>query len=157
MANPLTLVMPLKEDIDLQQLGGLLTTTRPEIEAALQSIGTVHYARFVILDASTPNLQPGPTGPYKLAVITSYDNDFETYIQDFVNHIGMIFDAVLSVTTDGTGLVPVRDNVEAFADYVAKHDASRNPPNDAFPLYSAYPCTVQQVLAADPCPQVSAP
>ena len=151
MANALTLIMPLKEGVDLQQLGALLTTSLPTIDEALVNIGTVHYARFVIFDASTPNFQPGPAGPYKLAIITTYDSDFDTYIQDFVNHIGMIFDALLSITSDGAGLVPVSENVAAFAEYVSKNDASRNAPNNGFDLYRAYPCTVQQVVAADLC------
>ena len=155
MANPLTLIMPLKEGVDLQQLGGLISMSKDSIEQALKAIGTVHYARFVVLDASTPNFQPGPTGPYKLAVITTYDSDFDTYIQDFVNHIGMIFDALMSLTTDGQALVPVSQNVQAFTDYVSKNDASRNKPNSEFSLYGAYPCTVQQVLAADPCPDAA--
>jgi len=147
--------MPLKEGVDIEQLGGLISTFHDQIEAALTSTGTVHYARFVVLDASTPNLQPGPNGPYKLAIITTYDSDFDTYIQDFVNHIGMIFDALLSATSDGAALVPVSENLAAFTEYVSKHDASRNPPNNAFVPYSAYPCTVQQVLAADPCPDAN--
>ena len=155
MANPLTLVFDLKDGTDIKQLGGILVSLKPTIEAAMTSIGTVHYARFVVLDASTQNLQPGPRGPYKLAVITTYDGDFDAYIQDFVNNIGDIFDALLAFTPDGGSLVPVKDNVAAFTEYVSKNDASRNPPNDAFTEYSAYPCTVQQVLAADPCPQAA--
>lgn len=155
MANPLTLVFSLKEGLDVQQLGGVLASLKPKIDEALTSIGTVHHARFIVLDPSTPNLQPGPAGPYKLAVITTYDGDFDVYIQDFVNHIGEVFDALLSFTTDGGSLVPVKDNVAAFTEYVSKNDASRNPPNSAIDQFSAYPCTVQQVLAADPCPQAS--
>jgi hypothetical protein len=152
MANALTLILPLKQGVDIQQLAGLIEMSRPIVEEALAKIGTVHNARFVVLDPSTPNLQPGPTGPYKLAVITTYDSDFDTYIQDFVNHIGPIFDALMSITEDGDHLVPVGQNVEAFTEYVSRNDASRNKPNSDFQPYSAYPCTVQQVLAADPCP-----
>lgn len=155
MTNPLTLVLPLKEGVDLAHLGGLIATLRPKIDEMLVAVGTVHYARFVVLDASTPDLQPGPTGPYKLAIITTYDNDFETYIQDFVNKMGQVFDALQSITTDGASLVPVSQNVAAFTEYVSKHDASRNPPNSGFHFFNAYPCTVQQVLAADPCPDAA--
>ena len=155
MANALTLILPLRHDVDLQQLGGLVEMSRPTIEDALTKIGTVHNARFVVFDGSTPNLQPGPTGPYKLAVITTYDSDFDTYIQDFVNHIGPIFDALMSITEDGQHLVPVGQNLEAFTEYVSRNDASRNKPNSDFQPYSAYPCTVQQVLAADPCPEAA--
>lgn len=155
MANPLTLVMPLKKGVDLQQLGELITRAQPDIEKALTTIGTVHFASFVVLDASTPNLQPGGPGPYKLAVITSYDGDFDTYIQDFLNNIGEVFDALLSLTTDGGGIIPVEQNVEGFIKYVKQNDASQNPPNSQLGLFSAYPCTVQQVLAADPCPDTA--
>lgn len=155
MASPLTVIFSLKEGLDLQQLGGLVTALQPKIDAAMTTIGTVHYARFVVFDVSTPNLQPGPSGPYKLAVITDYDGDFDAYIQDFVNNIGPVFDAVLQVTDDGASLVPVSQHVAAFTEYVSKNDLSRNPPNNAFSAYSAYPCTVQQVLAADPCPEAA--
>jgi hypothetical protein len=156
VANPLTLILPLKEGVDLEQLGGLIAMTREKIEEAMTTIGTVHYARFVVFDASTPNLQPGPTGPYKLAIITTFDDDFDAYIQDFVTHIGTIFDALMSVTSDADALVPVNENVAAFTAYVARNDASRNPPNRDFPFFNAYPCTVQQVLAAEPCPEATA-
>jgi len=155
MANPLTLILPLKDGITLEQLGELVATHQPTIDAALASIGTVHYARFAVLDPSTPNLQPGPKGPYKLAVITSYDNDFETYVQDFANQLGDVFNALLSITTDGEQLVPCGENLAAFTEYASKNDASRNPPNNLFVPFSAYPCTVQEVLAADPCPDAS--
>jgi hypothetical protein len=155
MANPLTLILPMKEGIELQQLGGLIAMTESTVVEALKAIGTVHYARFVVFDPSTPNLQPGPTGPYKMAIITTYDDDFDTYIQDFVNHIGVIFDTLMSMTSDGAALVPVSQNVAAFTEYVSRNDASRNAPNRDFTFLSAYPCTVQQVLAADPCPEAT--
>lgn len=155
MANPLSLIMPLKDGVDLKQLAGFVAQAKPHIDHALSTIGTVHFARFVVLDASTSNLQPGGPGPYKLAVITSYDSDFNTYIQDFVNNIGDVFDALLSMTADGASLVPVQQNVAAFTKYVAQNDASQNAPNSEFQMYSAYPCTVQQVLAADPCPEAT--
>ena len=82
MTSPLTLVMPLEENVDLTKLAETLAKAASDIDAALTSIATVHFARFVLFDASTPNLQPGSThGPFKLAVITEYDNDFNSYIQ----------------------------------------------------------------------------
>lgn len=53
MANPLTLVMPLKGGVHLQQLGGLISMTKPQVEEALKAIGTVHYARFGRTSAAT--------------------------------------------------------------------------------------------------------
>ena len=49
-------------------------------------------------------------GPFKLAVITTYDGDFAAYIQDFANMLGPVFDALLGFSADGTGLVPVKDH-----------------------------------------------
>jgi hypothetical protein len=149
VANPLTLIIPLKEGVDLSQLGKSLAELQPQLDAALKSVGTVHYARFVVFDRSSPNLQPrGGPGPFGLGVITSFDGDFNVYIQDFVNKLGPIFDALLSFSADGAGLIPVAENLQAFTAYVAANNASQQPPNNAFGLYSAYPYTVQQVIAA---------
>jgi hypothetical protein len=152
MANPLTFILPLKPGVDLTDLAAAIAAEQPTIDAALEAIGTVHFARFVLLDGSSPNLQPKPggTGPFSLAVITSYDGDFDVYIQDFVNKLGLVFNALLSFSADGAGLVPVASNVAAFTAYIAANDASQQPPNNKFPLYNAYHYTVQQVLAAAP-------
>lgn len=152
MANPLTLVMPLATGADLEKLQAALAGSQEEIDKALETIGTVHFARFVLFDASAPNLQPkaGGKGPFGLAVITEYDGDFNRYIQDFVNQLGPVFDVLLSFTADGSALIPVSQNVEKFTNYIAANDASQNPPNSNFRLYSAYPYTVQQILASGP-------
>lgn len=151
MTSPLTLVMPLEENVDLTNLAETLAAATDTIDSALSSIGTVHFARFVLLDTSTPNLQPGSTtGPFRLAVITDYDNDFDSYIQDFVNQIGDVFDQLLAFTADGQSLVPVSENVAAFTAYVAKNDASQHLAPGIQPLYCAYDASVQTILASLP-------
>jgi hypothetical protein len=152
MANALTFVMPLAAGTDLSSVGTNLATLQPKIDAALEAVGTVHNARFVLFDGSSPSLQPTPggTGPFSIAVITSYDGSFEVYIQDFVNQLGPIFDVLLKSSADGADLVPVADHVEEFTAYIAAKDASQQPPSKAFGLYSAYPYTVQQILADAP-------
>lgn len=157
MTNPLTLIMPLVEGTTLTELGGVLVGNQGEIDKALSSIGTVHFARFVVFENSAANLLPGlePKGPLCLSVITEYDGDFDAYIQDFVNQIGDVFNALLKFVVGGSTLIPVQNNVQAFTEFIKQNDASQNPPNDAFSLYAAYPCTVQQILAADPCPGTS--
>ena len=150
MANPLTLLMPLVSNVNIAEVAGTIQTSQPLIDQALTSVGTVHFARFVLLDRSAPNLQPGSaapgSGPFVLGVITEYDGDFNVYIQDFVNQLGQIFDALLKFTADGAHLVPVSQNVQAFTAYIATNDASQHPPNTT--LFSAYPLTVQQILAS---------
>lgn len=94
-----------------------------------------------------PNLQPGgkSTDTLVLGVITEYDGAFDPYISDFVNKIGFVFDALLPYVVGGPALVPVAQNLNAFTTFVQRNDASQNPAEPQ--LYSAYPYTVQQILA----------
>ncbi len=148
MASPLTLMMPIIPGTSLTELAGTLAKYQTEIDTALTSIGTVHYARFLLLDRSTANLQPGttPLNEMVLAVITEYDGSFQAYIGDFVAQIGQVFDALLQFVVGGQALIPVANNVAAFNAFVAANDASQHQPNEG--LYQAYPQTVQQILAA---------
>lgn len=89
MASPLTLLMPVIPGTDPAVIGATIGNSQAEIDAALNSVGTVHYARFVLLDRSAPNLQPASkAGPFVIGVITEYDGSFEAYIQDFVDKVG---------------------------------------------------------------------
>jgi hypothetical protein len=147
MANPLTLLMPVAPGVDPAAIAAALAKYHDQTQAALTSVGTVHYARFVLLDRSSPSLQPGAgTGPFVLGVITEYDGDFVAYIQDFVAKVGTVFDALLAFTVGGKEVTPVADHITAFVDYIRKYDASQQP--GAPGLYQAYPQTVQQILAA---------
>src|SRR3954466_14363220 len=97
MASPLTLMLPVIPGTNLEEMVKTLAQYGPQLDAALRSIGTVHYARTLLLDGSTPNLQPGgqPDASYVIAVITEFDGDFNAYIQDFVAQVGQVFDALL--------------------------------------------------------------
>jgi hypothetical protein len=151
MASPLSLFMPVLPNVSLQDLYTGLQNNQPALQAALASIGTVHYARTLLIDRSAANLQPsaGSTGPFVLAVITEYDGNFNAYIQDFVNHVGPQFDALLQFVVGGQALIPVANHLNAFTLFIAANDASQHAPNDG--LYEAYPgVTVQQILAAFP-------
>ncbi len=100
------------------------------MRVALGKIGTVHFARFTFLDDDS-----------KLAVITSYDGRFDTYINEFVNEIGDVFDKILAHVADAPPL-PVTVHRQEFLRYVADHDV---PSVD---FYSAYPdLTVLDILA----------
>jgi len=73
--NPLTLIMKIKSSADYEQLNQLLQQIQSlppaqnPIAVALTKIATVHFARFAFFENNT-----------KLGVITSYDGDFDTYI-----------------------------------------------------------------------------
>lgn len=151
MASPLTLMLPVIPGTSLETLAVTLGKSNAELDAALTSIGTVHYARILLLDASTPNLQPnlaagGAKDSFVIAVITEYDGSFDAYIQDFVSQVGTIFDALLGFVVGGAALIPVASNVAAFEAFIALNDASQHLPNQNT-LYQAYTATVQEILA----------
>jgi hypothetical protein len=128
--------MTIKSEADYQALLALLTQIQGQprdknpITVALDRIGTVHFARFVFLDKT------------RLAVITTYDGSFEDYLNDFINEIGEVFDALLAHMADAPSL-PVEQNRQAFVDYVRAHDL-----RCLGTFYSAYPTLgVRTILA----------
>ncbi|MFQ3247855.1 MAG: hypothetical protein ACI9SP_004514 [Arenicella sp.] len=154
MTNPLTLMMPVKPDTKLLSIIEVLAENQAPIDAALSSIGTVHFARFLLLDSSVANLQPdlkdinATSNTLIIAVVTDYDGDFNAYISDFVAQLGDVFNALLAFVVGADSVTPVQDNLAAFQAFIAKNDASQHKPNDT--LYAAYPQTVQQIKAAFP-------
>jgi hypothetical protein len=79
----------------------------------------------------------------KLAVITTYDGSFDTYINEFIDEIGDVFNAVLQ-HMDGAPPIPVQQHRQAFLDYVRANDL-----RGLEPFYSAYPtASVVTILAA---------
>ena len=134
--HPLTLVLPIQPDAraalraEVDRLQALPPEENPVI-AALEAIGTVHFARFVFLDDE------------RLAVITTYDGDFERYIMDFVDHIGPVFDMLLEHMADPPPL-PVQQHPEEFLAYVRQHDL-----RCVGTFYSAYPTRPVVDIRAD--------
>lgn len=124
--QPLTLVMPVRPGAGAAlraEVAALqaLPRERNPVTTALDALQTVHFARFVFIDDE------------RLAVITTYDGDFEHYIMDFVDHIGPVFDKLLQHMVDPPP-GKVREHREEFLAYVRKHDLGCVPP-----FYSAYP------------------
>jgi len=124
--SPLTLVMKAESSAafsalrkTVEDLQALPTDKNPVV-ASLNRLGTVHFARFVFL------------GDDQLAVITTYDGDFDTYINDFIDEIGDVFNALLE-HVDAT-LIPVQSHRAAFLKFVRDHDL-----RCVGPFYSAYP------------------
>ena len=144
VANPLTLVMPIKSADDYRQLKALLDKIQalpPDknpISLALTKIATVHFARFVFLSEK------------QLAVITTYDGEFDLYIEAFVNAIGHVFDQLLAHMENAPPL-PVAEHPQEFLAYVQRHDLGCLPP-----FYSAYPdLKVQDILTLQKNSQAS--
>ena len=126
--SPLTLVMKIKSDAAYQELKALLNQMqsappdRNPIWVALNKLRNVHFARFVFLNNNT-----------QLAVITTYDGTFDAYINEFIDAIGDIFNALLQ-RMDGAPALPVQKNRGAFLEYVRTNDL-----RGIEPFYSAYP------------------
>jgi hypothetical protein len=136
--SPLTLIMTIKSPADYQQLSGLLQKLQsapPEqnpIWVALNKLKIVHFARFVFLANNT-----------QLAVITTYDGSFDQYINDFIDEIGDVFNALLAHMSDAPPL-PIQKNRDAFLAYVKANDL-----RCIEPFYSSYPkSTVLDIQAA---------
>jgi hypothetical protein len=136
--SPLTLVMAIKSASDFAALSALLQKIQaapPEqnpIWVALNKLKTVHFARFVFLDNNAT-----------LAVITTYDGSFDDYIQEFIDEIGDVFNALLAHMSDAPPL-PVQQHRQEFLDYVRRNDVRAIEP-----FYSAYPqATVLDIQAA---------
>lgn len=152
MTTPLSLFMPVLPNTKMLSIVEALASSQKQIDTALASIGTVHFARFELLDTSKPNLIPDmskvnqPSSTLVIAVITEYDGSFNAYIGDFVAQLGDVFDTLLGFVVGGAALVPVANNLTAFEAFISINDASQHSPNNT--LYAAYPQTVQQVLAA---------
>jgi hypothetical protein len=136
VAQPLTLVMRARPEAaaalraDVEELQATPREHNPVIQA-LDTLKTVHFAWFVFIDDE------------RLAVITTYDGDFERYIMDFVDHIGPVFDRLLQHMVDPPPL-PVRAHREEFLAYVRKYDLGCVPP-----FYSAYPTRPVVDILAD--------
>lgn len=125
--NPLTLVMKAKCPDSaaalrkaVEELQSLPQDQNP-IVAALNRIGTVHFARFTFIHDD------------QLAVITAYDHDLDKYLNEFINEIGDIFNILLCYVEDAPPL-PVQSYRQQFIDYVRAHDKGC-----VGTFYSAYP------------------
>ena len=124
--NPLNLMLNIQPGKN-QTIINYLEQNQDKINAALTKVGTVHFARFLMIP-----------GTQYLFVITAYDGDFDAYIQAFTNLLGDVFDLLLSCV-DPAPPLPVQQNVAAFQAFVKKYNLLTG-------LYSAYPdCTFVQI------------
>ena len=124
----MNLVMPLKDTSAIGRAKATLAIAQnvDEIFAGLDNVGTVHFARFVLI------------GDY-LCMISVYDGDFSNYIRDFIATIGSVFDQVVKLVEGGEAITPSANHIEAFIDWVHAHDLFQAPdlPTDLFTLQDA--------------------
>jgi hypothetical protein len=132
--SPLNLMLTVAEGQN-QAILAYVFSQSVVIDAGLNAVGTVHFARFL----PEPGFTSNPPTSQILWVLTEYDGTFDQYIQDFVSQMGKVFDTLLSYVVNPPPF-PVEDNMAAFGQWVSSHNQPSN-------LYSAYPtCTVQTIL-----------
>jgi hypothetical protein len=121
----MNLVMPLKDKSPIGRAQAALAIAQNvnEIFAGLDNVGTVHFARFVVIGDN-------------LCMISVYDGDFTNYIRDFIATIGSVFNAVVSLVEGGEDIIPCEKSIDAFIDWVHAHDLFQAPdlPTDLFRL-----------------------
>ena len=126
--SPLNLMLKVKSG-NLPALAAYLQApaTQVALNSALTKVGTVHFARFLLV----PNTNI-------LFVLTEYDGDFSTYITAFTTLVGDIFNALLAFM-DPAPPLPVQKNQDAFQAFVLENNLKSG-------LYSAYPqCSVVNI------------
>ena len=112
----MNLIMPLKDKsaIGRAKAAQAIAANKDEIYAGLDNVGTVHFARFVIVADN-------------ICMFSFYDGDFTNYIRDFIATIGSVFDAVVELVEGGEDVIPSEQNVEKFIDWVHAHDLYQVP------------------------------
>ena len=134
--QPLTALTPIIPG-RREQLQKVLATLNERIAAggptSLDVIGTVHFARWVVL--------PDGGDGGQLLFASNFDGPWDDYIRDFAAQSAESFDAIYS-NCEGWPERGARD-LEAFKAYIRKHELRADV------YYRAYPqATVQQVKSA---------
>jgi hypothetical protein len=112
----MNLVLPLRNKSAIGRATAALTIAqnKNEIYAGLDNVGTVHFARFVIVDDN-------------ICMFSVYDGDFSNCIRDIIATIGSVFDAVVALVEGGEAVLPSARNVEAFIEWISAHDLYQVP------------------------------
>lgn len=127
--SPLTLALSVKSPAHLAAASQLIAQSLPKMYEAADTIGRVHFARFV------------PMGTTALVFVSEYDGDLEKHIQDLTMNLGPLFDKIFESVVDPPP-TPAQKNAPAFAHWVKAHNIK------TWAFYSAYPSlSVQDIRA----------
>jgi hypothetical protein len=96
--SAITLVARVK-DTGLEPLRGVLETKKKDLEVALGRVGTIHYARWVILE-------PADGFDAVLAFGSDFDGPADTHIADLVRELGPLLDEIYVHCEDYTPGAP---------------------------------------------------
>lgn len=120
----MNLLMPLKDPSPIGRAKAVMALAQnvEEIYAGLDNVGTVHTARFLLVENY-------------ICMISVYDGDFNNYIRDFISTIGSVINALMHLVEGGEELYPCEENVEAFINWVRENDLFQAP-DYAFDLFA---------------------
>jgi hypothetical protein len=119
--HPLLVSLPLKSSFKAFVLEDLvLRAAKGKMDAGANSVGTLHFCHFV------------PLADNHVGFFTVFDGAFDTYIKDFTEQMGPVFDALFEYVSDPPA-TPVAKNAEAFLKYATVSDLR------PIGFYSAYP------------------
>jgi hypothetical protein len=112
----MNLIMPLKikSPIGRAEAALAIAQNKDAIYAGLNNVGTVHFARFVIVGDN-------------ICMFSVYDGDFTNYIRDFIATIGSVFNAVVDLVEGGDDVIPCEENVDAFIQWIHERDLYQVP------------------------------
>jgi hypothetical protein len=111
----MNLVMPLKNKTakGRAEAAAVIGASLAEIYSGLDNVGTVHVARFTIVENN-------------LLMFSFYDGDFRTYIRDFILTLGNAFDGVVGLV-ENPPPTPCWEHIDEFIEWVHEHDAFQLP------------------------------
>lgn len=115
LQRPMNLIMPLRTSfvIGRGDLTKAIVKATEEIFVGLNNVGTIHFARFDIIDGN-------------LCMMSIYDGELSGYIRDFIAVIGHAFDLLMGFVKDPPP-TPVAEHPDEFIEWVADHDAFQFP------------------------------
>jgi hypothetical protein len=137
MANPLTLYVPIKQDVLTQAAAqAAYDNFVSSVKAGLDKSNIVHYARLALI----PN--PGGSGTLAVCLITTFDGPMNPYLKYFWNN-GALQGAIAGLAALALNPPPPIKDLTGFENFINENNL--NNPND---LYGAYPQTVLQIKHA---------
>ncbi|MEO1057512.1 MAG: hypothetical protein AAFY28_11415 [Actinomycetota bacterium] len=112
---PMNLVMPLRDTTAVGRANAMaaIGASIQELFVGLDNVGTVHFARFDIVDGN-------------LCMMSIFDGDPRGYIRDFIALFGNVFDALMEIVVDPP-TTPCEEHVDEFLDWIMAHDAFQIP------------------------------
>ena len=123
--SPLAIIMPVRPPlaVNAELLKTIIAVGAPRIEFKLAESRQVHFAWFLLLDNDS-----------QLALFTTFDGDFDTYLKHFALEVGALFDKLFECLADPPPL-PVAQYPDEFVAKIRQYQ--RTPVGSYF--FSAYP------------------